>query len=60
MNPFSIIFEQNIYEHFERNDRYQMNDYLLIDHKTDLDSGDIIFDGNKISAGTSQIHQIML
>jgi hypothetical protein len=57
MNPFSIILDKIwIYEHFERNDRYQENDFFPTEwyHKTDIDSGDIIlYDGNKISAGTS-------
>ena len=57
MNPFSIILDKIwIYEHFERNDRYQKNDFFPTEwyHKTDIDSGDIIlYDGNKISAGTS-------
>ena len=40
---FLILDKIWIYEHFERNDRYQ-NDFFPTEwyHKTDIDSGDII------------------
>ena len=57
MNPFSIILDKVwIYEHFERIDRYQKNDFFPTEwyHKTEIESGDvIIYDKSKIENGTS-------
>ena len=57
MNPFSIILDKVwIYEHFERSDRFQKNDFFPTEwyHKTEIESGDvIIYDKSKIENGTS-------